>query len=64
MVINYFKVMLLIVCLFQLRNQAQGELKALRADLTQKKINMTLIRTSHAQQPLSHTPAPMLTPRS
>ena len=31
---------------FQLRNQAETELRALRAELTQKKINLTLSRNS------------------
>ena len=31
----------------QLRNQAETELRALRAELTQKKINLTLSRNSN-----------------
>jgi len=33
--------------LLQLRNQAETELRALRAELMQKKINLTLSRNSH-----------------
>ena len=35
----------IILALFQLRNQAETELRALRAELTQKKMNMNLSRT-------------------
>ena len=37
--------MYIILVLFQLRNQAETELRALRAELTQKKMNMNLSRT-------------------
>ena len=54
---------------FQLRNQAETELRALRAELTQKKINVTLARQQQ-QTALApglantYTPGEMMTPRS
>jgi len=54
----------------KLRNQAETELRALRAELTQKKVNVTLARTQQQQQALepgfggpTYTPS-LITPRS